>query len=179
MYATTSTETFFSDVQPSRKGDRSMTTHARPIPEGFHTVTPGLVVRDAAKAIEFYKKALGAQELMRLPGPDGKIMHSELRIGDSVIFISDENPQMANVKSPQSLGGCTGTLNVYVPDVDGLFKQALAAGGKESMPDRKSTRLNSSHQIISYAVFCLKKKTERTLLTSNGEQFQQKNETRL
>jgi PhnB protein len=114
--------------------ETSMTTHVKPIPEGFHTVTPGIVVRDAAKAIEFYKKALGAQELMRLPGPDGKIMHAELRIGDSVVFISDENPQMGNIKSPQALGGCTGTLNVYVPDVDGLFKQALAAGGKESMP---------------------------------------------
>jgi len=110
-----------------------MTTHARPIPEGFHTVTPGLVVRDAAKAIEFYKKALGAQELMRMPGPDGKIMHAELKIGDSVVFIADENSRMGNIKSPQTLGGCTGVLNVYVPNVDELFKQAIAAGGKESM----------------------------------------------
>ncbi len=110
-----------------------MTTHARPIPEGFHTVTPGLVVRDAAKAIEFYKKALGAQELMRMPGPDGKIMHAELKIGDSVVFIADENSHMGTIKSPQTLGGCTGILNVYVPNVDELFKQAIAAGGKESM----------------------------------------------
>jgi PhnB protein len=110
-----------------------MTTHAKPIPEGFHTVTPGLVVRDAAKAIEFYKKALGAQELMRMPGPDGKIMHAELKIGDSVVFIADENPQMGNIKSPQTLGGCTGVLNIYVPNVDELFKQAIAAGGKEFM----------------------------------------------
>jgi uncharacterized glyoxalase superfamily protein PhnB len=111
-----------------------MTTSAKPIPEGFHTVTPSLVVRDAAKAIEFYKKALGAQERMRMPGPDGKIMHAELKIGDSIIFISDENPQMTNVKSPQTLGGCTGVLSIYVPNVDEVFQQAIAAGGKEAMP---------------------------------------------
>jgi uncharacterized glyoxalase superfamily protein PhnB len=110
-----------------------MTTHTRPIPEGFHTVTPGLVVRDAAKAIEFYKKALGAQELMRMPGPDGKIMHAELKIGDSVVFIADENSQMGNIKSPQTLGGCTGVFNIYVPNVDEFFKQAIAAGGREFM----------------------------------------------
>jgi PhnB protein len=111
-----------------------MTTSVKPIPEGFHSVTPSLVVRDAAKAIDFYKKALGAQELMRMAGPDGKIMHAELKIGDSIIFIGEENPQMGNVKSPQSLGGCTGTLSLYVPNVDELFRQAIAAGGRESMP---------------------------------------------
>jgi PhnB protein len=111
-----------------------MTASAKPVPEGFHTVTPAIVVRDAAKAIEFYKKALGAQELVRMPGPDGKIMHAELKIGDSVIFLSDENPQMVHVKSPQTLGGSTCTLNVYVPNVDEQFKQAIAAGAKESMP---------------------------------------------
>ncbi|MGC2745676.1 MAG: VOC family protein [Candidatus Angelobacter sp.] len=111
-----------------------MTTSKNPVPEGFHTVTPALVVRDAAKAIDFYKKALGAQELVRMPSPDGKIMHAELKIGDSIIFLSDEMPVPGNVKSPQTLGGCTGSLNVYVPNVDELFKQAIAAGGKESMP---------------------------------------------
>ncbi len=110
-----------------------MTTSARPVPQGFHTVTPSLVVRDSAKAIEFYKRALGAQEITRMPGPDGKIMHAELKIGDSVVFIADENPQMGNIKSPQTLGGCTGVLHVYVPNVDELFKQAISAGGKESM----------------------------------------------
>ena len=110
-----------------------MTTSVKPIPEGFHTVTPGLVVKDANKAIDFYKKALGAQELVRMPGPDGKIMHAELKIGDSIIFLSDEMPNPGNVKSPQSLGGCTGTLNIYVPNVDETFKQAIAAGGKETM----------------------------------------------
>jgi PhnB protein len=111
-----------------------MPTSAKPIPEGFHTVTPSLVVQGAAKAIDFYKKALGAEELVRMPGPDGKIMHAELKIGDSIIFISDEFPGMGVSKSPQTLGGCTGVLNLYVNDVDKTFQQAISAGGKESMP---------------------------------------------
>jgi len=111
-----------------------MAVSAKPIPEGFHSIQPGLVVRDAAKAIDFYKKALGAQELVRMPGPDGKIMHAELKIGDSVIFLSEEMPMPGAVKSPQALGGSTCTLNVYVPNVDEQFKQAIAAGAKESMP---------------------------------------------
>ncbi len=111
-----------------------MATSVKPIPEGFHTVTPSLVVRDGAKAIDFYKKALGAEERMRLAGPDGKIMHAELKIGDSIIFLAEESPQMMSVKSPQSLGGCTGTLNVYVPNVDEVFSRAVAAGAKETMP---------------------------------------------
>jgi PhnB protein len=110
-----------------------MTLSNKPIPEGFHSVTPALVVRGASKAIEFYKKALGAQELVRMPGPDGSIMHAELKIGDSIIFVSDESP-MGHAKSPQTLGGCTGSLNVYVPNVDETFKQAISAGGKETMP---------------------------------------------
>lgn len=105
----------------------------KPIPEGFHSVTPSLIVRDAAKAIDFYKRALGAQELVRMPGPDGKIMHAEIKIGDSIVFLGEENPQM-NAKSPQTLGGCTGTLNVYVPNVDDVFKQAVSAGARETMP---------------------------------------------
>ena len=111
-----------------------MTTAKKPIPEGFHSVTPGLVVRGAAQAIDFYKKALGAEELVRMPGPDGTIMHAELKIGDSIIFISDEAPGRGVTKSPQTLGGCTSTLNVYVPNVDQVFKQAITAGGKETMP---------------------------------------------
>ena len=104
-----------------------------PIPEGFHSVTPSLIVRDAAKAIDFYKRALGAQELVRMPGPDGKILHAEIKIGDSIIFLGEENPQMG-AKSPQTLGGCTGTLSVYVPNVDDVFKQAISTGAKETMP---------------------------------------------
>ena len=111
-----------------------MTVAKNPIPQGFHTITPSLVVRDAAKAIDFYKKALGAQELVRMPSPDGKIMHAELKIGDSIIFLADEMPMPGSVKSPQTLGGCTSSLQIYVPDVDQTFKQAVSAGCKETMP---------------------------------------------
>jgi PhnB protein len=110
-----------------------MTPSVRPIPEGFHTITPTLTVRNAAKAIDFYKKALGAQELMRMASPDGKIGHAELRIGDSIIFLSDEMPNMG-CKSPESVGGSTGTLYLYVQDVDRAFQQAVDAGGKVTMP---------------------------------------------
>jgi len=110
-----------------------MTRSTKPIPEGFHTITPSLVVNDAAKAIEFYKKALGAQERMRMALPDGRISHAELRIGNSVIFLSDELPNMGS-KSPQSAGTTTGSLYLYVEDVDKDFKRAVDAGGKASMP---------------------------------------------
>lgn len=106
----------------------------KPIPEGFHTVTPSLTLRNAAEAVEFYKKALGAQELGRMTSPDGKIAHAELRIGDSVIFLSDEFPNMGVTKSPQTLGGCTGTLHLYVQDVDKAFQRAVDAGAKVAMP---------------------------------------------
>jgi len=111
-----------------------MANAKKKIPEGFHAVTPGLTVRGAANAIEFYKKALGAQELGRMASPDGKIAHAELKIGDSVIFLSDEFPSMGMTKSPQTLGGCTGTLHLYVEDVDSAYQRAIDAGGKAAMP---------------------------------------------
>lgn len=104
------------------------------IPEGYHTATPHLIVKNAAQAIEFYKKAFGAKEKMRMQTPDGKIGHAEIQIGDSVIFLADESPQMGMTKSPQTLGGCTGGVMLYVEDVDTTFKQAVDAGGKSSMP---------------------------------------------
>lgn len=111
-----------------------MPASTKPVPEGFHTVTPSLTVRNAAQAIDFYKKALGAQELNRMEMPDGKIGHAELKIGDSIIFLSDEMPGMGMSKAPQTLGGCTGVLNIYVPDVDTAFERAVAAGAKTAMP---------------------------------------------
>ena len=111
-----------------------MKKSVKPVPEGFHTVTPHLVIRGAADAIEFYKKALGAQELSRMTGPGGVIGHAELKIGDSVIFLADEFPGPGCAKSPQTVGACTSTLNLYVPDVDATFKQAISAGAKETMP---------------------------------------------
>jgi PhnB protein len=111
-----------------------MPASTKPVPEGFHTVTPSLTVRNAAQAIDFYKKALGAEELVRMAMPDGKIGHAELKIGDSIIFLSDEMPGMGLSKSPQTLGGCTGVLNIYVPDVDATFERAVTAGAKTTMP---------------------------------------------
>jgi PhnB protein len=111
-----------------------MPATVKPIPEGFHTVTPTLTIKGAANAIEFYKKALGAQELMRFNNPDGKIGHAELKIGNSIIFINDEMPMPNSARSPQTLGGFTGTLYLYVEDVDTAFQRALAAGGKATSP---------------------------------------------
>jgi len=103
------------------------------IPEGYHVVTPYITVRNAAQAIEFYKKAFGAEEKLRMPGPDGKIMHAEIRIGDSVIMLGDENPQMGS-HSPQTLGGATGGLMIYCEDVDQAFERATKAGAQSVMP---------------------------------------------
>ena len=104
------------------------------IPKDYNSVTPYLVVRDAAQAIDYYKKVFGAEEIMRMPSPDGKmISHAEIKIGDSIIFLSDEFPNMGG-KSPQTLGGFTGGIYLYVPDVDAVFEKAVAAGGKAAMP---------------------------------------------
>src|ERR1700738_3299115 len=91
----------------------------KPIPEGYHTATPYLIIKDAAKAIEFYKKAFGAKEMMRMSQPDGRIGHAEIKIGDSPIMLADEFPEMG-ARSPQSLGGSPVSIYLYVVDVDGL-----------------------------------------------------------
>ena len=111
-----------------------MPATVNPIPKGFHTVTPSLCVRNAADAIEFYKKALGAKELVRMKTPDGRVMHAELQIGDSIIFLSDEFPEMGKTRAPQTLGGVTGVLNLYVEDVDTSFKRAVDSGASATMP---------------------------------------------
>ena len=105
-----------------------------PVPPGHHTVTPHLMIRNAAKAIEFYKKAFGAVEVMRMPGPDGKgVMHAELTIGDSFLYLADEFPGGA-MGPPEKFGGTTVSIHLYVKDADALFNQAVAAGGKVEMP---------------------------------------------
>ncbi len=101
--------------------------------KGFHTVTPYLVVHDAAKAIDFYKRVFGAEELFRMDGPQGKIGHAELKIGDSIIMLADEMPG-AMCRSPQSLGGTSVNIYLYVKDVDEVFQKAGAAGVKVNMP---------------------------------------------
>lgn len=103
-----------------------------PIPKGYHTVTPSLIVKDCARALEFYKSALGAQELGRMLMPDGKIAHAEIKIGDSIIMLSDELGMGGS--SPQTLNGVTGSLHVYVEDADAAFKRAVDAGASVLAP---------------------------------------------
>lgn len=105
----------------------------KPIPEGMHTITPHLVCADAAKAIDFYKKAFNAQELSRLAGPDGKIMHASLRIGDSVVMLSEEAPRWGSL-GPKALKGSPVTIHIYTDDVDAFVDRAVSAGAKITMP---------------------------------------------
>jgi uncharacterized glyoxalase superfamily protein PhnB len=105
----------------------------KPIPEGMHSLTPHLVCAGAAEAIEFYKKAFNAVEMMRLPGPGGKLIHASVRIGDSILMLVDEFPEMG-AKSPKSLQGSPVTIHLYVEDADAAVAQAVAAGAKVTMP---------------------------------------------
>lgn len=105
----------------------------KPIPEGMHTVTPHLVCAGAADAIEFYKRAFGAVQAARLPGPQGKLMHAMIRIGDSAVMLVDEFPEMGAL-SPQSLKGSPVTIHLYVEDVDATVARAVKAGAKVTMP---------------------------------------------
>jgi PhnB protein len=105
----------------------------QPIPEGYHSITPYLAVDDAEKAIEFYKDAFGAEETIRMPGPDGKVAHAELQIGDSKLMLSDPFPQ-SSVRSPSERGGPTGSVFLYVDDVDSAFDQATRAGATVTTP---------------------------------------------
>ena len=110
-----------------------MATKVNPIPSGYHTATPYLTLNDCAGAIDFYKKAFGAQVVMRMDGPPGKIGHAEIKIGDSLIMLADEMPGGGN-RAPKSLGGTTVGVFLYVPDVDSSYKQAVDAGAKADMP---------------------------------------------
>lgn len=106
----------------------------KPIPEGFHTVTPMFVFKDARKAIDFYRRAFGAEELFVMPGPDGKrVMHAELRIGDSIIMMGEEHPQEP-CKSAETIGGSPVSFYIYLENVDEAFRRALAAGAEARMP---------------------------------------------
>ena len=109
-----------------------MPNKVRPIPEGYHSVTPYLTVNNAARAIDFYQRAFGAKKIMQMDGPDGKISHAELKIGDSMLMLSDEMPR--GNKSPQSLGGSTVGIFLYVENVDTVFNQAKSAGAKVDAP---------------------------------------------
>ena len=98
-----------------------------PVPEGHHTVTPSLTLDNAAQAIDWYKKALGADEIMRATGPDGQVMHAEIRVGNSLIMLNDA---LMGAKGPKGFGGSPASLWLYVDDCDALFNQAVAAGGQ-------------------------------------------------
>ena len=110
-----------------------MPNKVQPIPKGYHTVTPYLIIDGAAKAIDFYKKAFGATEMVRMPGPDGKIGHAEIKIGDSPVMMADEHPQMGH-KSPKALGSTPVSIVLYVEDADKVFNQAVSAGAKSLRP---------------------------------------------
>lgn len=112
-----------------------MSTQAKPIPDGYHSVTPCLTLKNTKQAIEFYKKAFGAQVIDLLASPDGsRTMHATIKIGNSILMMGDEMPNPDCSRSAESLGGSPMSLYVYVPDVDKTFKQAIAAGAIETMP---------------------------------------------
>jgi len=106
-----------------------MPSKVKPIPEGYHSVTPYLIIRDAARAIDFYKKAFGAIEVMRMPAPGGKIGHAEILIGDSHVMLADESPEMGH-RSPQTVGGTPVALMIYLENADEVFGKAVAGGAK-------------------------------------------------
>jgi PhnB protein len=110
-----------------------MQNKVKAVPDGYHTATPYLTIRGAATAIEFYTRAFGAKELFRMPGPDGKIMHAEITIGNSRIMLADEFSANES-QSPQTLKGTTSAIFLYLEDVDAAFKQAVKAGAKSTMP---------------------------------------------
>ena len=108
---------------------------ARPVPEGYHSLTPGLIVDNAAQAIEFYKRAFGARELGRMTAPDGqRVWHAELQIGDSRLMLGDEFPDMGDCRSPKSIGGTASTVHLYVEDADAVFQRAVEAGATVTQP---------------------------------------------
>ena len=109
----------------------------KPIPEGYHSVTPYLIVRGGAAAIEFYNKAFGATELFRMPAPGGKVGHAEIKIGDSIIMLADEHPEIG-YNGPQTIGGSAVSLMIYVEDVDTVFERAVSGGAtvKEALQDK-------------------------------------------
>ncbi len=117
----------------AKKAKPAASTSKPGVPAGFSTVTPHLVVRDAAQAIEFYKKAFGAKETVRMDGPGGKIMHAEIKIGDSHLFLADEMPEWGS-KSPLMLGGTGTPICLYVENADAVFNKAVAAGAQVKMP---------------------------------------------
>jgi PhnB protein len=119
-------------MMKEKKEDRTMAA-VKPIPDGYHTVTPALAVRGAAEALGFYTRAFGAEEMFRMPGPDGSVAHAEIRIGDSPIMLGEECPERG-ASAPPTIGGSAVSLHLYVKDVDAAFARATGAGCKVEMP---------------------------------------------
>ncbi len=147
----------------------------KPIPDGFHSATPSLVVNNSKEAIEFYKKAFGANEIYQFPAPDGKIMHAMIQIGDSFIMMSDEFPAMG-CSSPSTIGGSPVSLYLYVEDADKIFNQAVEAGAKVTMPimdafwgDRFGSVIDPFGHSLSIATHKIDMTTEG--LRKAGEEF--------
>jgi PhnB protein len=111
-----------------------MASTVNPIPEGFHTATPYMIIKGAAAAIEFYKAAFGATEIMRHTDPDGTVRHAQIRIGDSPVMIADEFPQFPEWRGPQARGGSPVHIYLYVADADAVFNRAIAAGAIQLLP---------------------------------------------
>lgn len=111
-----------------------MTKAVKAVPEDFHTVTPYMIVNGAAAAMDFYEKVFGAVEVHRQAGPDGKVRHGQIRIGDSMIMIADEFPEFPDWRGPEARGGSPMHLYLYVDDCDAMFNAALSAGASEVMP---------------------------------------------
>jgi PhnB protein len=124
-----------------------MNRSASPVPDGYHTVTPYLIVRDAVAAIDFYGRAFGATEKLRLQSPEGKIGHAEVVIGNSHVMLADEFPEM-NIRGPASLGGTSVSLLIYVPNVDEVFQQAIDAGGTAVRPVQDQFYGDRSGQLV-------------------------------
>jgi uncharacterized glyoxalase superfamily protein PhnB len=122
-----------SSTEPFTEQETIMTQQVRPIPEGFHTITPHLVCSGAAEALTFYKQAFGAVENSRMPGPDGKIMHAQMRIGDSLLMLADDFPDYGCV-GPNALKNTPVYIHLYVEDVDAVYARAVEAGAKPIMP---------------------------------------------
>jgi uncharacterized glyoxalase superfamily protein PhnB len=113
----------------------SKASKVNPIPEGFRTVTAHLVIDGAAKAIDFYKQAFGAEERFRMASPDGRVMHAEIKIGDSIVMLADDFPEFTGAhRNPRKLGASSVTIHLYVSDCDAAFQRATAAGAKVKMP---------------------------------------------
>ena len=163
-----------------------MTSEVKPIPDGFHTLTPSLIVNDAAKAIEFYKAAFQAVELGRAATPDGRIMHAELKIGDSIFFLNDEFPEFSSQcggqyasASPVTLGGRTGSVNIYVESADDWFNRAVSAGATVVMPlmdafwgDRYGTVADPFGHVWGFATH-IKDVTHEEVVQASAEIFSQ------